>query len=396
MAFFVRRKKQQPKTKYYVLNSISTMSQPMSRREQVEVLRATLYSLADSLADGHHSDEQLRALDAEVARVSNVPPPAPVAQAPAQAQAPAPAPAQAQALPLNPFSRFAAPAPLYSAPVAAAPAQGTQAQGTQAPAPAMDVRSFFGEARAPLRAAPAPAPGAPGVVFGVAPAQAPAPAAPAQAPAQAQAQPHRHVAFAPGTALPAQGTQARVAVRGPFSGMFGQAPAPALPPAPVETPAEAAARWLAVGAHRRALAETYVQRYRVNVNQAAFVLDYAERNGVHPDPSFERVVRRARERAARESVARERAAKKPSKKTTVIKIADLAVVNPDSCAVCMENHCKGDEVVTNCGHRFGSACFAQWETTQLRSNKVTCPCCRVNVTQLTGFRRRAVPQKKGK
>lgn len=339
MAFFARRNKQQPKTKYYVLNQSANMAEQMSRREQVEVLRATLYSLADSLADGHHSDEQLRALDAEVARVSNVPPPPAPVPAPAQEPEPAPVvapvPAQAQApvhvLPLNPFSRFAAPAPLYVAPAAPAPA-----------AP-VAVRAF--------------------PMFGL---------APAPVPAQAQAAPRR-VGFAPGTALaPAPAPVAPV--------VFGFGPAPA------PSPAEAATRWLAVGAHRYALAERYAQRYRVSVDQAAYILDSAESRGVHPDPLFERVVRRVRERAA----------KKPSKKTTVVKIADLAMVNPDSCAVCMENHCKGDEVVTNCGHRFGSACFAQWETTQLRSNMVTCPCCRVNVTQLTGFRRRAAPQKKGK
>lgn len=296
----------------------SIMSQEMSRREHVEVLRASLYSLADSLSE-RHSDEQLRALDAEVARVSNAalpPPPVPVqAQAQAQEQVQAPV---AQVLPLNPFSRFAAPAPLY-----------------------------------------------------VAPAQA-------QAQAQAPAQPRRHVAFAPAPA-PAPA---------PVGVVFGFGPAPN----PFAGVAAAAAVAAEVDAHRRASARTYAQRYRVSVERATEVLAYAERNGVHPDRVFERLRRRAAERAARASVAAERAAKKPFKKTTVVKIADLAVVNPDSCAVCMENHCKGDEVVTNCGHRFGSACFAQWETTQLRSNKVTCPCCRVDVTQLTGFRRRAAPK----
>jgi hypothetical protein len=90
--------------------------------------------------------------------------------------------------------------------------------------------------------------------------------------------------------------------------------------------------------------------------------------------------------------------KPPIKKTKVIKIVDLAMVNPHACAICMDNHCQGDEIETNCGHRFGATCFASWESTQLKTINthvhVNCPCCRTTVTHITGYRRRRAPQTK--
>ena len=84
----------------------------------------------------------------------------------------------------------------------------------------------------------------------------------------------------------------------------------------------------------------------------------------------------------------------PAKQTKVIKIADLAVVNPNTCAICMDNHCRGEEIDTNCGHRFGATCFANWEATQLKTTQVKCPCCRTVVSRVIGYRRRALPKSK--
>ena len=151
-----------------------------------------------------------------------------------------------------------------------------------------------------------------------------------------------------------------------------------------------------VAENPRATAERYAQRYNISVDRAARMLEYCEQMGVNRDRAFQWVlIERAHaiERARAARAARAAAEKKLIRKTTIVSVAELAVVNPDACAVCMENHRKGDEVVTNCGHRFGSVCFAQWETEQLRRNKVTCPCCRVGVTELVGFRRQAMVQK---
>ena len=148
-----------------------------------------------------------------------------------------------------------------------------------------------------------------------------------------------------------------------------------------------------VAENPRATAERYAQLYDVSVERAARLLDYSEQLGVNRGRVFQWVILERVHAAERARAARATAEKKLIRKTTIVSVAELAVVNPDACAVCMENHRKGDEVVTNCGHRFGSVCFAQWETEQLRRNKVTCPCCRVGVTELTGFRRRAMTQK---
>jgi hypothetical protein len=156
----------------------------------------------------------------------------------------------------------------------------------------------------------------------------------------------------------------------------------------------------------------YAESSHITPVRAAMILAYAARVRVHPDRAFAHARVAARNRVAAARAARDAAAarnrdedaharnqpeetkEKVNKQTKVIKIAELNVVNADSCAICMDNHRKGDEVVTNCGHHFGTTCFTQWETAQAsKQSSVSCPCCRVNITQVTGFRRRAAPVK---
>ncbi len=156
----------------------------------------------------------------------------------------------------------------------------------------------------------------------------------------------------------------------------------------------------------------YAEDSNITPDRAALILAYAARVRVHPDRALAHARADARNRVAarayrdaadarnRDEDARarnqpEETKEKVNKQSKIIKIAELNVVNADSCAICMENHRKGDEVVTNCGHHFGTTCFTQWETAQvLKQSSVSCPCCRVNITQVTGFRRRAAPRKK--
>ena len=354
----------------------------MSHREQMEVLRATMYSLVDSIANNQGDEplrrqqqQQLQGLISEIIRIDTLH----VAEVPAAAAAEVPAPAP------RPFGAdvddaeidqldahiAAAAASVDSAPAPAPAARSAFALFVPAALPVVHVaRPFVGFGRAPA---------VPGPLFAFGQAPAPAPPAVPAAPAP-------------------DARQLGALFAGPVVA-FGQAPAAAAAAPP--NPFARLGFGFAFGAPRPAPAYSaavldYARSSHIRPERAAAILAYAARVGVHPDRAVAhaRAYRAARDaRHAREARDRRDAANKVVKQTKVIKIADLAVVNADSCAICMENHSKGDEVVTNCGHHFGTTCFAQWETAQVsKQSPVSCPCCRVKIVQVTGFRRRAAPK----
>jgi hypothetical protein len=76
-------------------------------------------------------------------------------------------------------------------------------------------------------------------------------------------------------------------------------------------------------------------------------------------------------------------------KYNTLKVAETNDILPDVCGVCLNNHKKVDSLACNCNHVFGKECLSQWKSTCNKSEKnVTCPTCRVPVTEIINNRPR--------
>ena len=69
--------------------------------------------------------------------------------------------------------------------------------------------------------------------------------------------------------------------------------------------------------------------------------------------------------------------KNPLEKTVTIKKAEFDAICTESCSICLENHKKGDTIMTECKHQFGRQCYNSWMTA-FTSNH-TCPACRKDI-----------------
>ena len=76
----------------------------------------------------------------------------------------------------------------------------------------------------------------------------------------------------------------------------------------------------------------------------------------------------------------------PLEKTVTIKKAEFDALCTDSCAICFENHKKGDTVMTECSHQFGKQCYNRWMTSVGSNHK--CPTCRKEMPRVTSYKTR--------
>jgi hypothetical protein len=86
---------------------------------------------------------------------------------------------------------------------------------------------------------------------------------------------------------------------------------------------------------------------------------------------------------------------RPRVTTRVLKRTEETETVPDPCGVCHESYLKLDGYTLNCQHQCCKGCFQGWMDTKMgRCEAVTCPFCRERVTTYTGYRKRAVPQRR--
>ena len=78
--------------------------------------------------------------------------------------------------------------------------------------------------------------------------------------------------------------------------------------------------------------------------------------------------------------------KNPLEKTVTIKKAEFDAICTESCSICLENHKKGDTIMTECKHQFGRQCYNSWMTA-FTSNH-TCPACRKVTPRVTLYKTR--------
>ena len=78
--------------------------------------------------------------------------------------------------------------------------------------------------------------------------------------------------------------------------------------------------------------------------------------------------------------------KNPLEKTVTIKNAEFDAICTESCSICLENHKKGDTIMTECKHQFGRQCYNSWMTA-FTSNH-TCPACRKVTPRVTLYKTR--------
>ena len=78
--------------------------------------------------------------------------------------------------------------------------------------------------------------------------------------------------------------------------------------------------------------------------------------------------------------------KNPLEKTVTIKKAEFDAICTESCSICLENHKKGDTIMTECKHEFCKQCYNSWMTA-FTSNH-TCPACRKLMPRVTLYKTR--------
>ena len=76
--------------------------------------------------------------------------------------------------------------------------------------------------------------------------------------------------------------------------------------------------------------------------------------------------------------------------TKILKKSEFESVLPDVCGICLENHKMKETVLCSCNHVFGEECYNRWKNNCVNNGKfVSCPTCRVEVTQITTYKQRA-------
>jgi hypothetical protein len=86
---------------------------------------------------------------------------------------------------------------------------------------------------------------------------------------------------------------------------------------------------------------------------------------------------------------------RPRPTTRVLKRSEETETVPEPCGVCHESYLKLESYTFNCEHQCCKGCFQGWMDTKMgRHEAVTCPFCRERVATYTGYRKRAVPQRR--
>lgn len=73
----------------------------------------------------------------------------------------------------------------------------------------------------------------------------------------------------------------------------------------------------------------------------------------------------------------------PLEKTVTLSRANFNAILEDSCAICLENHKKGDTIKTECNHEFGKECYKSWITSKPNHD---CPTCRKVCPRVTLYK----------
>jgi hypothetical protein len=86
---------------------------------------------------------------------------------------------------------------------------------------------------------------------------------------------------------------------------------------------------------------------------------------------------------------------RPRETTRVLKRSEETETVSEPCGVCHESYLKLENYTFNCEHQCCKGCFQGWMGTKMgRGEAVTCPFCRERVLTYTGYRKRAVPQRR--
>ena len=73
----------------------------------------------------------------------------------------------------------------------------------------------------------------------------------------------------------------------------------------------------------------------------------------------------------------------PLEKTVTLSRANFNAILEDSCAICLENHKKGDTIKTECNHEFGKECYKSWITSKPNHD---CPMCKKVCPRVTSYK----------